>query len=57
MQYYQEKFRPSNLLCPMCRREVRMIIAKFEKTDENQEVYDQIVDYNHRNLSGWTYVL
>ena len=56
MTYYQEKFRPSNLLCPMCRREVRMIITKFEKDGNNADVYDQIVEYNHRNLSGWTYV-
>ena len=57
MTYYQEKFRPSNLLCPMCRREVRMLICKFERNEQNAIEYDQIVEYNHRNLSGWLYVI
>ncbi len=56
MEYYQEKFRPSNLKCPMCRREVRMIMAKFQKAEQNEDLYEMIMEYNHRNLSDWTYV-
>jgi hypothetical protein len=57
MEYYQLKYRPANLVCPMCRREVRMLISKFERDEQNQDLYDQIVEYNHRNLSGWNYVI
>jgi hypothetical protein len=56
MDYY-DTLRPRKLICPMCRREVRLINSQnINRNDENKIFYDKIVRFNHNHLNGANYV-
>ncbi len=56
MDYY-ESLRPSNLKCPLCRSNIRLInTLNLQRTNQTSAFYDKIIKYNHKNLSGYNYV-
>mmetsp|Transcript_25375 Transcript_25375/g.26437 ORF Transcript_25375/g.26437 Transcript_25375/m.26437 type:complete len:232 (+) Transcript_25375:45-740(+) len=48
--------RPANINCPMCRREVSIIITTIKRNEQNREEFDCINDYNYRNVNGSWYI-
>ena len=47
--------RPSNITCPLCRREVLCILMNFERNEQTSSGYDSINDYNLKNLNGFNF--
>lgn len=45
--YGKQRFGMHQIACPICRQESKFLFAQFEKTTDNLEAYNQIVDYNH----------
>lgn len=55
MDYYKT-IKP-NLLCPMCRKNIRLInVLKDDKSEESKPYKEMIVMFNHEHLTGYNYV-
>ncbi len=47
IDYFKQRYNSSDVQCPMCRSESKLLFALFERNETNQEQYDYILDYNH----------
>jgi hypothetical protein len=53
IDYGKQRFNFSEIQCPICRADSKLIFASFEKTEENKDFYDQILLYNQEYLSQY----
>lgn len=51
VDYAKTRFSFVNVECPYCRSPSRLMVVKFEKTDQNKELYDDITNYNYQLTS------
>lgn len=51
VDYAKVRYSFINVPCPYCRTSSKLMIMKFEKTDVNQHVYEEILTYNHQLTS------
>ena len=49
--YAKQRFSFINVECPYCRTCSKLMIVKYERTEENSKEYDEIVSYNHEFTS------
>lgn len=52
-EYARQRFSFINVCCPYCRTSSRLMIIKFELTDENRSHYEEILKYNNDFTSSW----
>jgi phosphatidylglycerophosphate synthase len=51
--YGKQRYNYSEIQCPICRADSKLMFASFERTEENKELYDQILHYNHECTSHY----
>lgn len=51
---YMNQISNFDVVCPMCRSESKLIFALFEKNEENKEIYNKILSYNHDSTSNYS---
>ncbi len=44
--YYLKNFQGTFIKCPYCRKDSKLFVTNFNKTEENKEIYQKLVDYN-----------
>lgn len=54
IDYGKQRFDYYNIQCPICRRESKLMFAQFERDEQNKELYDQILTYNHEITSNYS---
>lgn len=59
IEYGKQRFNMNNVSCPICRQESKFMFCQFERKPENQELYDQIISYNHESAGDYktSYIL
>ena len=53
ISYGKQRYNFADVQCPICRADSKLMFAVFERTDENKELYDQILNYNHEVTSHY----
>jgi hypothetical protein len=51
---YAKQRNEANVKCPICRAESKLMFAQFERNEENKELYDYVLNYNHELTSTYT---
>jgi hypothetical protein len=57
ISYGKLRYDFHNLECPICRRISKLLFCQFERNDENQTTYDEIIKYNYHLTSKTTLCL
>jgi hypothetical protein len=51
ISYAKQRFSFVDVKCPYCRVNSKLMIAKFEKNETNEEDFEEIINYNHQLTS------
>jgi hypothetical protein len=53
IEYGKQRWNFVDIQCPMCRSESKLIFSQFERNEENKEIYDMVLNYNHEVTSQY----
>jgi hypothetical protein len=47
IDYGKQRWNLADIRCPMCRGESKLLFSHFERNEQNKEIYDIVLSYNH----------
>jgi hypothetical protein len=54
IDYGKQRWGFVNIQCPICRTESKLMVTQFERNEENKELYDMILSYNHEITAAYS---
>lgn len=52
IEYSKQHYDFSKIHCAICREESKLVIVQFDKNENNKEIYDEVISYNHQ-ITGY----
>ena len=52
--YYSKNFLGSQIRCPICRKDSKLFVTNFDRTDDNKEIYQSLINYNESMTNNYS---
>jgi len=54
IDYGKQRWGFVNIKCPICRTESKLMVTQFDRNEDNKELYDMILSYNHEVTAAYS---